>query len=99
MEAASNTAISASQSKYVVIHDDDDTWERPIFFQEPYTTWTTSPTTPSQDVLSSRFASSNRLMATESSRYRGTTTIPGLIGNPLANRIGRGHHSAQLVYL
>ncbi len=27
MEAASNRAISASDSKYIVIHDDDDTWQ------------------------------------------------------------------------
>src|SRR5688572_27059131 len=27
MEAASNAAIKASQSDYVVIHDDDDSWE------------------------------------------------------------------------
>ena len=33
MEAASNIAIAASRSKYIVIHDDDDTWE-PAFLSE-----------------------------------------------------------------
>jgi glycosyltransferase involved in cell wall biosynthesis len=33
MEAASNVGIKASQSDYIIIHDDDDTWE-PTFLQE-----------------------------------------------------------------
>lgn len=33
MEAASNDGVRQSQSKYIVIHDDDDTWE-PAFLRE-----------------------------------------------------------------
>ena len=33
MEAASNIAIASSQSKYIVIHDDDDSWE-PEFLEK-----------------------------------------------------------------
>jgi glycosyltransferase involved in cell wall biosynthesis len=30
MEAAANTGVRASSSRYVAIHDDDDSWERPF---------------------------------------------------------------------
>lgn len=33
MEAASNTGVKASESDYIIIHDDDDSWE-PDFLQE-----------------------------------------------------------------
>ena len=36
MEAASNTGIRATQSDYIVIHDDDDTWS-PLFLEKMLT--------------------------------------------------------------